>query len=105
MLEAETLEERIRQGLGEVSHLVVRDLTGTKDHWEALVVSAAFAGKTPIEQHQMVYAALKGKMEGSQGELHALALTTRAVAQALVPPTSRASVEAVLDTLDAGADR
>ena len=73
MLEAEVLEERIRQGVGEVSHIVVRDLTGTKDHWEALVVSAAFVGKTPIEQHQMVYAALKGRMGG---ELHALALDT-----------------------------
>ena len=73
MLEAETLEERIRQGLGEVSHLVVRDLTGTKDHWEALVVSAAFAGKTPIEQHQMVYAAL-GELKA--GPVHALALKT-----------------------------
>jgi stress-induced morphogen len=73
MLEAEILEERIRQGLGEVSHLVVRDLTGTKDHWEALVVSAAFAGKTPIEQHQMVYAALGELMAGP---VHALALKT-----------------------------
>jgi len=73
MLEAEILEERIRQGVGEVSHLVVRDLTGTKDHWEALVVSAAFAGKTPIEQHQMVYAALGELMTGP---VHALALKT-----------------------------
>jgi stress-induced morphogen len=73
MLEAEILEERIRQGLGGVSHLVVRDLTGTKDHWEALVVSAAFAGKTPIEQHQMVYAALGELMAGP---VHALALKT-----------------------------
>ncbi len=73
MLEAEVLEQRIREGLGEVSHLVIRDLTGTKDHWEALVVSAAFAGKTPIEQHQMVYAALGELMAGP---VHALALKT-----------------------------
>lgn len=73
MLEAEVLEERIRQGVGEVSHIVVRDLTGTKDHWEALVVSAAFVGKTPIEQHQMVYAALGELMSGP---VHALALKT-----------------------------
>lgn len=73
MLEAEVLEQRIRDGLGEVSHLVIRDLTGTKDHWEALVVSAAFAGKTPIEQHQMVYAALGELMAGP---VHALALKT-----------------------------
>ena len=73
MLEAEVLEQRIRDGLGQVSHLVIRDLTGTKDHWEALVVSAAFAGKTPIEQHQMVYAALGELMAGP---VHALALKT-----------------------------
>ena len=43
MIEAEALEERIRQGLGEVSHIVVNDLTGTKDHWEAVIVSDAFS--------------------------------------------------------------
>ncbi|MGB3049352.1 MAG: BolA/IbaG family iron-sulfur metabolism protein [Polyangiales bacterium] len=73
MLEAEVLEQRIRDGLGEVSHLVITDLTGTKDHWEALVVSAAFVGKTSIEQHQMVYAALGELMAGP---VHALALKT-----------------------------
>ena len=73
MLEAEVLEKRIRDGLGEVSHLVITDLTGTRDHWEATVVSAAFAGKTPIEQHQMVYAALGELMAGP---IHALALKT-----------------------------
>jgi stress-induced morphogen len=73
MVEAEVLEERIRQGVGGVSHVVVTDLTGTKDHWEALIVSDAFAGKTPIEQHQMVYAALGELMAGP---VHALALKT-----------------------------
>jgi len=73
MVEAEVLEERIRQGVGSVSHLVVTDLTGTKDHWEALIVSDAFSGKSPIEQHQMVYAALGDLMAGP---VHALALKT-----------------------------
>ena len=73
MLEAEVLEKRIREGLGEVSHLVLKDLTGTSDHWEALVVSTAFEGKSPIEQHQMVYAALGDLMNGP---VHALALKT-----------------------------
>jgi stress-induced morphogen len=73
MVEAEVLEERIRQGVGHVSHIVVKDLTGTKDHWEALVVSEAFAGKSPIEQHQIVYAALGELMAGP---VHALALKT-----------------------------
>ena len=73
MLEPEVLEQRIRESVGEVSHLVITDLTGTRDHWEALVVSAAFAGKTPVEQHQMVYAALGELMAGP---VHALALKT-----------------------------
>lgn len=73
MVEARELEERIRQGLGGVSHLVVTDLTGTKDHWEAVIVSAAFSGKNRIQQHQMVYAALGELMSGP---VHALALKT-----------------------------
>lgn len=73
MVEAETLRDRIRQALGDVSHLEVRDLTGTKDHWEALIVSEAFSGKSRIEQHQMVYAALGELMAGP---VHALALRT-----------------------------
>ncbi len=73
MVEMEELEERIRQGVGNVSHLVVTDLTGTKDHWEALIVSEAFDGKNRIEQHQMVYAALGELMAGP---VHALALKT-----------------------------
>jgi stress-induced morphogen len=73
MVEAEELEQRIRRGLGGVSHLVVTDLTGTKDHWEALIVADAFSGKSRIEQHQMVYAALGELMSGP---VHALALKT-----------------------------
>ena len=73
MVEIEELEERIRGGVENVSHLVVTDLTGTKDHWEALVVSEAFNGKNRIEQHQMVYAALGELMAGP---VHALALKT-----------------------------
>ena len=73
MVEAEVLERRIRDGVGQVSHLVVKDLTGTRDHWEALVVSEAFAGKSRVEQHQMVYAALGELMAGP---VHALALQT-----------------------------
>jgi stress-induced morphogen len=53
----------------------VTDLTGTQDHLQALVVTAAFQGKTRIEQHKMVYAALGDLMHGP---IHALALTTRA---------------------------
>lgn len=73
MVEAEVLDERIREGVGDVSHVAIKDLTGTKDHWEALVVSKAFAGKSRVEQHQMVYAALGELMAGP---VHALALQT-----------------------------
>ena len=50
------------------------DLAGDNDHWKAVVTSAAFVGKSRVAQHQMVYAALKGKMGGV---LHALALETK----------------------------
>lgn len=51
------------------------DTVGDQNHWKARIVSSAFAGKTRVQQHQIVYAALKGYMGG---ELHALALETRA---------------------------
>ncbi|MGV6840185.1 MAG: BolA family protein [Planktomarina sp.] len=47
-------------------------------HFAAKVVDASFEGKNRVQQHRMVYAALKGKMDGKDGELHALALTTQA---------------------------
>lgn len=51
----------------------IKDLTGTQDHYQATIVSAAFAGKSRIEQHRMVYAALGDAM---RGPVHALALAT-----------------------------
>lgn len=51
------------------------DLAGDNDHWKAVIISEAFRGKSRVAQHQMVYAALGDKMGG---ELHALALETRA---------------------------
>jgi stress-induced morphogen len=51
----------------------VKDLAGDGNHYAATVVSGAFKGRSKVQQHQMVYAALKGKMGGV---LHALALTT-----------------------------
>lgn len=47
-------------------------------HFAAEVIDASFAGKNRVQQQRAVYAALKGKMDGSAGELHALALTTKA---------------------------
>lgn len=51
----------------------IKDLAGDGNHYSATVSSAAFKGKSRVQQHQMVYAALKGNMGGV---LHALALTT-----------------------------
>ena len=53
----------------------IEDLAGDGDHYAATVVAAAFAGKSKIQQHQMVYGALGGRMGGI---LHALKLTTMA---------------------------
>jgi stress-induced morphogen len=53
----------------------IEDLAGDGDHYRATVVSTAFRGLSRVRQHQMVYAALKGRVGG---ELHALALETRA---------------------------
>ncbi|MDZ4675890.1 MAG: BolA/IbaG family iron-sulfur metabolism protein [Oligoflexia bacterium] len=56
------------------STVQVNDLTGTSDHWQVLVVSASFVGKSMIEQHRMV----KGVFEAdiASGEVHALSLKT-----------------------------
>ncbi len=47
-------------------------------HFAAEIIDASFAGKNRVQQQRAVYAALKGKMDGSSGDLHALALTTKA---------------------------
>jgi stress-induced morphogen len=68
------LERLIREGIPD-AHVSIEDLRGDGDHYAATVVSPAFRGKSRVQQHQMVYQALKGKMGG---ELHALALQTSA---------------------------
>lgn len=68
------LERLIREGIPD-AQVSIEDLRGDGDHYAASVVSPAFRGKTRVQQHQMVYQALKGKMGG---ELHALALQTSA---------------------------
>ena len=73
MLPAE-IENLIKQGIPD-AQVNIEDLRGDGDHYAAYVVSAAFKGKTRVQQHQMVYQALQGRMGG---ELHALALQTSA---------------------------
>ena len=70
----ETLEGFLTEAFPE-AEIILTDLAGDNDHWQAEIVSEQFRGKTRVAQHQMVYAALKGKMDK---DLHALALQTRA---------------------------
>ncbi len=66
------IENLIKEGIPD-AQVNIEDLRGDGDHYAAYVVSKAFAGKTRVQQHQMVYEALQGRMGG---ELHALALQT-----------------------------
>jgi stress-induced morphogen len=68
------IENLIKSALPDAD-VTVTDLAGDGDHYAAHVVSAAFAGKSRIQQHKLVYAALGGRMGGV---LHALQLTTAA---------------------------
>ena len=72
-MEATDIEHLIKESLSgaEVS---ITDLAGDGDHYAAEVIWGGFAGKSRVAQHQLVYAALKGRMGG---ELHALQLTTK----------------------------
>lgn len=73
-MKAEDIESMIKAAFPDAT-IEIKDLAGDGDHYAATVVSEAFRGKTRVQQHQMVYAALKGNMGGV---LHALALTTSA---------------------------
>jgi stress-induced morphogen len=71
-MEEHEIEKMIMDAIPDAK-VVMEDLRGDGDHFAANVVSAAFVGKTRVQQHQLVYEALKGKMGV---ELHALALQT-----------------------------
>jgi stress-induced morphogen len=71
---ADEIERLIRAAFPD-ARVEIKDLVGDGDHYSATVVSSAFRGKSRVQQHQMVYGALKGQMGGA---LHALALTTSA---------------------------
>ncbi|MFZ5470150.1 MAG: BolA family protein [Myxococcota bacterium] len=73
MLDPELIRARIVAALPGAD-VEVKDLTGTGDHFEARVVSEAFAGRSMVEQHQAVYAPLSDLLQS--GVLHALALKT-----------------------------
>ncbi|SET25453.1 BolA family protein [Oceanicella actignis] len=73
-MEAAEIERLIKEAFPDAQVEIV-DLAGDGDHYAATVVSEAFRGLNRVQQQRAVYAALKGRMGG---ELHALALTTRA---------------------------
>lgn len=73
-MDASEIEQLIKAALPDAK-ISIRDLAGDGDHYAAEIVSESFRGKNRVQQHQMIYAALKGKMGG---ELHALALQTSA---------------------------
>jgi stress-induced morphogen len=71
-MEAREIERLIRAALPD-AEVTIEDLRGDGDHYAALIVSAAFKGKTRVQQHQMVFNALEGRMGST---LHALSLQT-----------------------------
>jgi stress-induced morphogen len=72
------IKQRI-ENLGPETWVNIQDLTGTKDHWQATIVSPAFEGKLMIEQHRMIYQLFQKEIDS--GELHALSLKTYTPAQ------------------------
>ncbi len=71
-MDASEIERLIREAIPD-ARVTIEDLRGDGNHYAALVVSSAFEGKSRVQQHQMVYRALRGRMGGA---LHALALQT-----------------------------
>ncbi|CUH65589.1 MAG: BolA/IbaG family iron-sulfur metabolism protein [Pseudomonadota bacterium] len=73
---AQELEDMLREAFPGAAQIVVEGTDGK--HMSAMIVDESFRGKNRVQQQRAVYAALKGKMDGPNGELHALALTTKA---------------------------
>ena len=71
-IKQEEIEQLLKEGFPDAD-IQIQDLAGDDNHFSAKIVSSAFKGKSRVQQHQMVYSSLKGKI-GT--DLHALALTT-----------------------------
>jgi stress-induced morphogen len=71
-MDAGEIERLIKAGIPD-AEVAIRDLAGDGDHYAATVIAESFRGKSRVQQHQIVYNALKGEMGG---KLHALALQT-----------------------------
>lgn len=76
-MRAHEIEDLIRASF-PAAQITITDLAGDGNHYAAEVIDESFRGQNRVQQQRAVYAALKGKMDGSAGELHALALTTKA---------------------------
>ena len=76
-MQAQEIEDLIRDAFPQAK-ITITDLAGDGNHYAAEVVDASFAGMNRVQQQRAVYTALKGKMDGPDGDLHALALTTKA---------------------------
>lgn len=76
-MQAHEIEELIRAAFPQ-AQITITDLAGDGNHYAAEVVDESFRNQNRVQQQRAVYAALKDKMSGSNGELHALALTTKA---------------------------
>ena len=76
-MQAQEIENLIRARFPE-ARVTVTDLAGDGNHYAAEVIDESFRDMNRVQQQRAVYAALQGKMDGAQGELHALALTTKA---------------------------
>lgn len=76
-IEATEIEQLIRAEFPD-AQITITDLAGDGNHYAAEVIDESFRGKNRVQQQRAVYAALKGKMDGAHGDLHALALTTKA---------------------------
>lgn len=78
-MQAQEIEDLIRESFPNAA-ITITDLAGDGNHYAAEVIDESFRSMNRVQQQRAVYAALKGKMDGANGELHALALTTKAPA-------------------------
>jgi len=76
VMQSKEIENLIKETFPNAK-ITITDLAGDGNHYAAEVTDESFRGKNRVQQQRAVYAALKGKMDGSNGELHALALTTK----------------------------
>ncbi len=76
-MQAQEIETLLRETFPQAS-ITITDMAGDGNHYAAEVVDESFRGLNRVQQQRAVYAALKGRMDGPAGELHALALTTKA---------------------------